>query len=422
MASPSLPAHDPWQALRHRDYGLLLAGGIVSVVASEAQAIAVGWELYDRTGSALMLGLAGLAQFLPVLLFALPAGQLADRFSRKLQFQAAQAASAGCSLALAWLSLAQADPALMLVVLFLAGIARAFTSPARASLLPLVVPLEALPNAVAWNSTAWQFANVAGPALGGLILALSRPASAYFVGAAGGLACALLLGPIQPRGAIRRPAGRGFAGLTQGLGFVFSTPLLLAALALDLFAVLLGGATGLLPLFAQTILGASALGFGLLRAAPAAGAVVMAFFLAHRPLRRPGRSMMLAVAGFGLATIVFGLSRAYWLSLAMLALLGALDNISVVVRNTLVQMVTPDDMRGRVSAVNTVFISSSNELGAFESGTTAACFGPVASVVGGGIGTIAVVLATGLLAPALWRLGPLAELRPAQAGIAADGA
>ncbi|MBY0231124.1 MAG: MFS transporter [Gemmataceae bacterium] len=405
MSSPPLPSrHDPWQALRHRDYCLLLSAGLATVIAGEAQAVVVGWEIYQRTGSAWMLGLAGLAQFFPVLLFALPAGQLADRFSRKRQYQLAQLAAAACSLLLAWLSATRADPWLFLATLFVAGIARAFSAPARSSLLPQVVPLEVLPNAVAWNSSAWQLSNIGGPALGGLLLAVAPPWAAYLVGAGGGLLCALLLAPIGPREGIRFGAGRGWAGLTEGLGFVFSTPLLLSALALDLFAVLLGGATALLPVFAEDILGASTVGLGLLRAAPAAGALVMAFLIAHRPLEKPGRAMMLSVVGFGLCTVAFGLSRDYWLSLSMLVLLGAMDNVSVVVRGTLVQTLTPDHMRGRVGAVNTVFISSSNELGAFESGATAALFGPVASVVGGGIGTILVAGLVGWLAPALWRL------------------
>jgi MFS family permease len=231
---------------------------------------------------------------------------------------------------------------------------------------------------------------------------LTGPAIAYFLCALSALSSAVLLLPVQPRELVRKVQDRSLRGLLAGLHFVFNTKLLLAAITLDLFAVLLGGATALLPVYAKDILHVDALGFGFLRAAPAIGATLMALALAHRPpLRKPGQAMLLAVAAFGVATIVFGLSENFWLSLLMLALTGAFDNISVVVRGTLMQTLTPDDMRGRVGAVNIVFISSSNELGAFESGMTAKLFGTVVSVVGGGIGTIAVVIASAFIWPSL---------------------
>ncbi len=405
-------AHDPYAALRGRDYRCLLAGGVLASIGSEMVAVAIGWELVERTGSAAMLGWAGLAQFLPVLLLALPAGQIADRHSRKRIFQLAQTTMALTSVGLALLSHLEGPIGLIFACLILAGCARAFSMPARSSLVPQVVPIELLSNAVAWNSSGFQVANVTGPALGGAVLAvLDRAAGVYWLAAACSLACVVLVMPIQPRGSDRPRGNRSLASLLAGIQFVFRTELLLAAITLDLFAVLLGGATALLPIFAKTILEIGPVGYGFLRASPAIGAVLIALVLAHRPpLRRPGLALVLSVAGFGAATVGFGLSRDPVLSFLFLGLTGALDNISVVVRGTLMQVLTPDEMRGRVAAVNSVFISSSNELGAFESGMTAEWFGPVASVVGGGIGTGLVVLLVALRWPRLTRIGPLHEL------------
>jgi hypothetical protein len=278
-----------------------------------------------------------------------------------------------------------------------------------------VVPTHTLANAITWHSSGWQIANVAGPALGGLAIAVSGQAGAAFLLAAGcSLGSAALFAPIRVRPASPATAAPSLRSLLAGVRFVRQTKLLLAAITLDLFAVLLGGATALLPIFAKDILNIGPTGLGWLRAAPAVGAFVMAMVLAHSPpLGRPGLALLLAVTGFGIATIAFGLSGNPVLSFLMLALAGAMDNVSVVVRHTLVQILTPDSMRGRVAAVNLVFISSSNELGAFESGMTADWFGEVASVVGGGIGTILVVLVVALRYPQLLRLGPLHELAPA---------
>ncbi len=406
--------HDAYAALRYRDYRLLLIGATLTSVGQEVQAVAVGWELYERTRSAWILGLTGLVQFLPVLLLALPAGQAADHFSRKLIYQLALLTNAGASLALEALSVRAGPVALMLGCLLVSGVARAFSAPARQSLLPQLIPPLALPNAVTWNSTGWQIANVVGPALGGAVVAVTyTPAVAYWLAAAAAVACVLLLAPVRPVLRPRAPLGRSLQSLLAGVRFVFRTKLLLAAITLDLFAVLLGGATALLPIFAEDILAVGPEGLGYLRAAPAAGALVMALVLAHRrPMSRPGRTLLVAVAGFGLATIVFGFSTSFPLSLGMLMLLGALDNISVVVRGTLMQVLTPDEMRGRVSAVNVVFVSSSNELGAFESGAVAAWLGPVGSVVAGGVGTVVVVLLVWAAWPSLARVGPLHTLRP----------
>jgi MFS family permease len=281
------------------------------------------------------------------------------------------------------------------------------------------VPAEDITSAVTWNSSGWQLASVAGPALGGLLIAeAGRPAFAYLLAACGALASAGLVTAIRPHAPPRRGEPPSLASLLAGARFIARTKLILATITLDLFAVLLGGATALLPAFAKDILGVGPVGLGWLQAAPSLGALAMAFTLAHRPpLRRAGRALLWAVAGFGAATIVFGLSQNAVLSFAMLALTGAFDNVSIVVRGTLVQVLTPDSMRGRVSAVNAVFIGSSNELGAFESGITAEWFGPVVSVVGGGLGTLLVVVAVMLKWPEVLRLGPL---RPAE--IAGGGA
>ncbi len=382
------------------------------------QGYAVGWEIYQRTGSYALLGLVGLVQFLPVLVLALPAGHAADRYNRKVLFQGALLLMATASLGLTAISVGQGPVELVFPCLMLAAVGRAFSAPSRSSLLAQVVPADALHNAVTWNSSGWQIASVGGPALGGLVVALTGVAwPAYAAAACCALGCACLLVPIRPR-PIKRPlSARNLASLLAGIKFIVRNQTLLAAITLDLFAVLLGGATALLPGYAKDILHVGPLELGLLRAAPAGGAFVTALVMAHRrPLARPGRALLLAVAGFGAATIAFGFSTEFWLSLVALALTGALDNVSVVVRGTLMQTLTPDDMRGRVSAVNIVFISSSNELGDFESGGTAALFGPVASVVGGGIGTILVVLLVWWRWPILLRLGP--QYRPA--GVAAD--
>jgi hypothetical protein len=275
------------------------------------------------------------------------------------------------------------------------------------------VPLEAIANAVMWTSSGWQVARVAGSSLGGLLIALTAdPAVVYQTTAVGLIVCIAIVTLMQPRPVELSTEPRSLATLLAGIRFVWKSELLLAAITLDLFAVLLGGATALLPMFATEILNVGPIGFGWLRAAESIGAFAMAIILAHRPpLQRPGRKLLWAVAGFGIATIVFGYSENFALSFMMLALTGALDNVSVVIRGTLVQMLTPDAMRGRVAAVNSMFISSTNQLGAFESGITAAWFGPIASVVGGGVGTILVVLLATLYSPRLRQLGPLHTLK-----------
>jgi MFS family permease len=291
----------------------------------------------------------------------------------------------------------------------LTGISRAFSAPARWALVPQVVPDSALANAITWNSSGWQMASVAGPALAGIIMAAAgRIFVVYLLAALCLLVCVALFLPIRPRPVHRRREELSLGSLLAGVHFVRTTKVILAIITLDLFAVLFGGAMALLPIYAHDILRIGEIGFGLLRAAPSIGALLMAVVLAHRPpLRRAGPTLLAAVAGFGVAWIVFGVSHNVFLSFGLLALTGALDNISVVVRGTVVQVLTPDAMRGRVSAVNIIFIESSNQLGDFESGLTARLFGTVASVVLGGIGTILVVMAVMLRWPQVMRLGPL---------------
>jgi MFS family permease len=415
------PEHDPYAALRHPGYRRLLSGGVLSGAAAEMLSVAVGWELYQRTNSAYALGLVGLIQFLPVLLLSLPAGHAADRYSRKLLLVGGLCLMSLASLSLAALSFWEGPVPLIYLCLLVAGVSRAFSMPARWALVPQVVPDRVLPNAIAWNSSGWQIASMVGPSVGGLILGLTgQAAGAYLLAACCTLSCAGLIASIRPRAEARRREPITLASLLAGVRFVWRTKLILATLTLDLFAVLLGGATALLPIFAKDILHVGPVGLGWLRAAPSIGALGMALFLAHRPpLRRAGWTLVGSVAGFGVATIVFGLSEDPLLSFLMLALTGALDNVSVVVRGTLIQVLTPDAMRGRVSAVNAVFIGSSNELGAFESGVTAEWFGPVGSVVLGGAGTVLVVLGVMALWPQVLRLGALHGVQPA--GVPEEG-
>jgi MFS family permease len=415
-------SHDPYAALRSGDYRCLWACNVSASVASQVLQVALGWELYRRTHDAAALGLVGLIQFLPVVLLALPAGHAADRYSRKLLLTGAQGLAALAALGLAGLSAYQGPLPLVYVCVLLVGLGRAVSMPCRWALVAQVVPDRDLANAITWNSGGWQIASISGAALGGLVIRLSGgPVAAYGLAAAAALASAGLLLPMRPRTGQRAARGVSLQSLLAGIHFVWSTKLILATITLDLFAVLLGGAVALLPIYAQDILRVGPVGLGLLQAAPPVGAIVMAVVLAHRrPLRRAGRALLWSVAGFGVATVGFGLSRYVVLSFVLLALTGALDQVSMVVRGTLLQVLTPDEMRGRVSAVNAIFISSSNELGAFESGITARLFGPVISVVSGGIGTVLVVVAVMLLWPEVLRLGPLD--RPTEGSEASDAA
>jgi MFS family permease len=401
--------HDPYAALRSGDYRCLWAGNVLASVANQMLHVALGWELYQRTNDAAALGFVGLVQFLPVVLLSLPAGHAADRYNRKVLLTGAQGLMALASLGLAALSAWQGPVFLVYPCVLLVGLSQACSAPARWALLPQLVPERALSNAITWSTGGWQVASLIGPVLGGLVVELTgRAVDTYVLAAGCSLVAAVVLLPIRPQPGQRSSQGASLQSLLAGIQFVWSTKLILATITLDLFAVLLGGAVALLPLYARDILHVGPAGLGWLQTAPSIGAILMAVALAHRPpLRRAGRALLWSVAGFGVATVVFGLSRNFVLSFVMLALTGALDNVSMVVRGTLVQLLTPDAMRGRVSAVNSIFISSSNELGAFESGITARLFGPVVSVVAGGIGTLLVVAGVMVLWPEVLRLGPL---------------
>jgi MFS family permease len=415
--------HDPYSALRLVHYRRYLMGGILASATAEMQVVAVGWELYERTGSTTALGLVGLAMFVPMLLITLPAGHAADKHSRKHLLLASQSLMALSSLGLAALSYWKGPVGLAYAALALAGLASALGRPARGAILRQLVPDHLVGVAVTWNSSGWQFASVTGPALGGLIIALTGGATwVFLLGFVFSLCVVVLFGSLRPSEVERTTEPLSLSSLLVGLRFVRRTEMILAAITLDLFAVLLGGAVALLPVYAKDILQIGPVGLGWLRAAPSVGAVLMALTLAHRPpLRRAGPAMLWAVAGFGAATIGFGLSRNPYLSFGLLAITGALDMVSVVVRSTLVQVLTPESMRGRVGAVNSIFIGSSNELGGFESGITARYFGPVASVVGGGIGTILVVLGVAFGWPSVARIGSLKDLgKPSHADIDED--
>jgi MFS family permease len=403
--------HDPYAVLHYRDFRLVVAGSFVATLGEMMVSVAIGWELYQRTNSALALGFVGLTLAIPVLLFSLPSGHIADHYNRQYIVVAAQALLLFASLSLAALSWTQGALPLVYGALFLIGVGSAFSSPAASTLIPQTVPPETFEKATTWSSSSWQLAAVIGPALGGALIALTGGATlVYLLDACGSLVYIVLILLIRAQPATP-PAKRETTvrSLAEGLRFLRGSQVLLAAITLDMFAVLLGGATTLLPIFAKDILHVGPVGLGWLRAAPSVGAAVMALILTHTPpFKRAGRTLLWAVIIFGLATIVYGLSRNFYLSLVALLVLGAADNISVVIRHSLLLLRTPDAMRGRIAAVNGIFISASNELGGFESGLVAWLLTPVASVVLGGVGTIIVVLAVAYFAPEMRRLGALA--------------
>ncbi len=389
--------------LRHKPFALFLCSRILTSVAFQMQAVAVGWQIYSISGSALYLGLVGLAQFLPMFILTLAAGHVADRYSRRNVSRLCQVMEGIAAVALAVLSFGgwQTKESI-LGIIFVAGAARAFEGPALQSLFPRLVPAMLIPRAAAWSASAFETAGVVGPAVGGLLYA-AGPAMVYLAVSVLFLGAGTFLTLIRTEpAAVRRQERISIESVFAGISFIRSRPAVLGAISLDLFAVLLGGATALLPVYARDILLTGPWGLGVLRSAPAVGALAMSVYLARRPLRRHvGRVMFAAVAVFGAATIVFGVSTSFTLSLSMLVILGAADAISVVIRHSLVQIETPDEMRGRVSAVNSMFIGTSNQLGEFESGLTAAWFGAVPAVVIGGAGTILVVLIWARLFPQL---------------------
>jgi len=418
-ACPADRGHDPYAVLRNRDYVLYLVGRLVAVLGQQMLTVAVGWELYERTASAMALGLVGLTQMLPMVLCTLPAGHAADNYERKRIILRSLGVIALASLGLTFISAFRAPVAWIYVCLFTAGVGRTFLWPASASFMPHLVPRHLFSRAVTWNSGSFHLSSVAGPAAGGAVIALTHGAAAvYAFNTVATLTCLVLVAMIRRRHLVAQREKMTLGSLVAGFRFVFANRVVLGIITLDMFAVLLGGATALLPVYAKDILRVGPTGLGLMQAAMPVGAVGCALFLAHRPpLQQAGRALLRAVAVFGLATIAFGLSRWFWVSLLMLVLCGAMDNVSVVVRHTLVQLLTPDEKRGRVSAVNSLFIGTSNELGGFESGLVAHWFGPamgnaiatgaLISVVSGGVGTILVVLAVAWLWPEIRHYGRL---------------
>jgi MFS family permease len=389
---PSQPQEFPQSMLRHKPFRLFWLARVCSTVGFQMQGVAVGWQIYALTGSTLYLGLVGLAQFLPMFLLTLVVGHVADRYDRRRIAALCQIVEGS---ALALLAAGSYTGTLgkeaILVIIFVAGAARAFEGPTMQALVPGLVPQELIPRASAWSASANQTASIVGPALGGLLYALG-PTTVY---ATAGLLFLAACGFISAIRVVRVPKlhePASVASLFAGIAFIRSRPEILGAISLDLFAVLLGGATALLPVYARDILLTGPAGLGMLRTAPALGALAMSVFLARSPLKhRVGRIMFTSVFIFGLATIVFALSTSFLLSICALVVLGAADVISVVIRSSLVQIETPDEMRGRVSAVNSMFIGTSNQLGEFESGASAALLGTVPAVMIGGIGTLVVV-------------------------------
>lgn len=401
--------HDAYAAMRRPNFRRYWIGNVVSVMGLQMQSVTVIWEIYRRTGNPFDIGLVGLVQVIPVLSLALFAGHVADRTDRKRVIIAGLALSGLASLGLTAVSFFQLHLAAMFVCLFFVGVARAFLQPAKSSFLPQLVPRAIFSNAVTWGLGGFQLAQVAGPALGGWTLAVFGHAYVvYLIQASAALTFIVLLLGIERYQTSERHETATLKSLGEGIEFVWRSKVILGALALDMFAVLLGGATALLPVFAKDILAVGPVGYGWMASAPAIGAILMSLALMHRPpMAKAGRTLLWAVAGFGVAIIVFGLSTSFVVSFAALLMTGAFDCISVVVRHTLVQVLTPDRMRGRVSAISGMFISASNELGEFESGTLARLTSPVVAVVAGGIGTLAVVLTAALAVPELRRYGRL---------------
>ncbi len=405
----SAERHDPYAPLSYADYRLLLTGRFITSFASEMFSFAIGWELWLRTQSAFALGMVGLVQVIPVILLSLPAGHVADQYNRRRIVILSEFFFALCAVGLAWLSFTKGPLTLIYLCLLGIGVARAFNEPASSTLLPQTIPPELFSRAATWNSSVWQFASITGPALAGLLVGFFNQVTFIYVfGAVAAITFCILIGFIKGRQLALAEKSATLDSVKEGLRFMRDTKVILAAITLDMFAVLFGGAVALLPIYATDILNVGARGLGIMRAAPSIGALLMAFTIAHLPpMKNAGRTLLWAVTGFGIATIIFGLSKNFLLSVLMLAALGGLDNISVVIRSTLLLTQTPDEMRGRVSAVNSIFIGVSNEMGSFESGTVAGLFGPIFAVVSGGIGTILVVLAITRIFPEMVMLKTL---------------
>ena len=397
-------------AFSHPGFLLFQIARFLIVSAVEMQAVAVGWQVYEITKRPLDLGYVGLAQFLPAILLFPISGHASDRFERRHVLSACYAGYALCfALLLAFSRRGVSSIAPIYVVLVMIGIVRSFNGPASRSILPQLVPQEHFANAVAWNATIFQTATVLGPSFGGIVYAAFRgPSAVYAIAMVTAIGATVTTFRIKPEVTARPREPMNLKTLFAGLHFIRDNKLILGAISLDLFAVMLGGAVALLPVYAREILHTGPWGLGLLRTAPGAGAALMAIVLAHWPLRgKSGPRLLWAVAGFGVFTIIFGLSRNLTVSLIALVLLGASDMISVIIRATLTLLATPDEMRGRVTAVDMIFIGTSNEFGQFESGVTAQWFGTVPAVVLGGVGTLVVIALWAWWFPELRRAGEL---------------
>jgi len=406
MSADSSARHDPYTPFRIPDYRRLVTMAFLTALVQQAQSVAIGWDIYERTGSALALGWAGLAQFAPIAAFFLPAGQIADRHDRRLVIAWSLGTWSVAALVLAAASHLDAGIGWIYAAIMGTGASIVLNRAARDALVPRIVPGAYLQSAVAWNMSVFQVALVSGPALAGVVIAATHSATAVYAMNLGSLVVAAWMAlSIKHRiaGDAHRPGS--LRDLFAGVEHVWRTKVALGMMSIDLFAVLLGSVTALLPIFAKDILQVGPSGLGWLAAAPALGAVLMGVTQGmRRPWPHAGRAFLWGVAVYGVATIVFGLSRSFWLSLVALVVLGAADNASAVIRQTVLQLRTPDALRGRVSAVNRVFISSSNELGAFESGLLAAFTSPVFAVVFGGLATLVIVGSGAKLFPEIGRL------------------
>ncbi len=420
MVFEAAPHHDPWAAIKQPNYRAFAVAFVCSSLSLQMTSMALGWEIYERTGDAFLLGLMGVARALPVVALALPAGQVVDWFRRERVMMWTQA---GFGIVMAALALAvhgidgvRGTVWALLALVSVMGMVRTFNGPARSSLLPDLVAPEVFANAVTWNVGFFQFSAIGGPLIAGWLIDQMGHSWGVFALCSGLCFVSALLAsrlkPIRAREAVSGSISLRtlWTGMGEGLAHVKRDKLILSTITLDMFAVLLGGATGLLPVYAKDILHVDAMGLGWLRAASFIGALAMSIWLGIRPIRgKAGPLLLASVAAFGAAMIVFGLSKWFWLSMGALLVAGAVDSISVVIRHVLVQMRTPAHLRGRVSSVNSVFIECSNELGSFESGAVAKLFGPVVSVVSGGVGTLLVVLGVGLAWKELGRLDRLED-------------
>lgn len=427
---PGVSGGGPYAIFQNRDFTFYLVSRLVGITGQQMFTLAILWEIYALTHSALALGLVGLVQMIPMFLFTLPAGHVADNYNRKRIVVLTTAAIAAASLGVAFISWRHLPVGWIYFCLFAGSVANTFMRAASAAFLPALVAREDFPRAVNWNAGAFQLSCIVGRAAAGGLIAwmvfhyfnhLNDPAAAapvYVINALASVVVCVLVGLIRREHVVKVREAVSLRALLTGFKFVYASKIIFGLITLDMFAVFLGGATALLPIYAADILFVGPIGLGFLAAALPLGSILCVFILNHRPpLQKAGRTLLWAVTVFGLATIAFGLSKWFWFSFLMMFLCGAVDNISVVVRHTLVQMLTPDDKRGRVSAVNNLFIGTSNELGEFESGTVAQIFGPaigntivagaVISAVSGGVGTVLTVIAVALIWPEIRRYGKL---------------